>query len=48
MAQRNEIEAMNMPEPLGEAKPSRLNKTMLKEEISKGNVLVSNNLRYVG
>lgn len=33
------------PEPLGEAKPSRLNKTMLKEEISKGNVLVSNNLK---
>lgn len=35
------------PEPLGEAKPSRLNKTMLKEEIAKGNVLVCNNLRYV-
>lgn len=28
-------------EPSGEAKPSRLNKTMLKEEIAKGNVLIA-------
>lgn len=36
------------PEPLGEAKPSRLNKTELKNEIAKGTVLICSNLRYVG